>query len=63
MPFGSPIVGGTLGILIAIGFSGLGWWLWRSFVSTHPVAAYVYGFIIFANTAEILQRDADIGPR
>ena len=51
MPFGSPIVGGTLGILIAIGFSGLGWWLWRSFVSTHPVAAYVYGFIIFATGA------------
>lgn len=48
MPFGSPVVGGTLRIAMAIGFSGLGWWLWRSFVSTHPVAAYVYGFILFA---------------
>lgn len=48
MPFGTPVVGGTLSIAMAIGFSGLGWWLWRSFVPTHPEAAYAYGFIIFA---------------
>lgn len=48
MPFGSPVVGAMLRIAMAVGLSGLGWWLWQSFVSTHPVAAYVYGFLLFA---------------
>jgi hypothetical protein len=48
MPLGSRFVSGTLSIVMAIGFSALGWWLWRSFVSTRPEAAYVYGFIILA---------------
>ena len=45
MPFGSRFVSGTIAIAMSIGFGALGWWLWRSFVPTHPVAAHVYGFI------------------
>lgn len=48
MPFGSRFVSGTIAIAMAIGFAALGWWLWRSFVPTHPVAAPVYGFIVVA---------------
>ena len=48
MPFGSRFVSGTIAIAMAIGFAALGWWLWRSFVPTHPVAAHVYGFIVVA---------------
>jgi len=48
MPLGSRFVSGTIAIALAIGFSGLGWWLWRSFVPTHPVAAHIYGFIVVA---------------
>ena len=48
MPLGSRLVGGAIAIALATGFSGLGWWLWRSFVPTHPVAAYVYSIIVVA---------------
>lgn len=48
MPLGSRVVGGTVAVALATGFSGLGWWLWRSFAPTHPVAAPVYGFIVVA---------------
>jgi hypothetical protein len=48
MPLGSRLVGGAIAIALATGFSGIGWWLWRSFVPTHPVAAYVYGIIVVA---------------
>ena len=51
MPFGSRFVSGTIAIAMAIGFAALGWWLWRSFVPTHPVAAPVYGFIVVATGA------------
>lgn len=48
MPFGSRFVSGTIAIAMAIGFAAFGWWLWRSFVPTHPVAAPMYGFIVVA---------------
>lgn len=51
MPFGSRFVSGTIAIAMAIGFAALGWWLWHSFVPTHPVAAHLYGFIVVATGA------------
>lgn len=48
MPLGSRFVSGTIAIAMAIGFAALGWWLWLSFVPTHPVAADIYGFIVVA---------------
>lgn len=48
MPFGSRSVSATIAIAMASGCAALGWWLWRSFVPTHPVAAHVYGFIVLA---------------
>jgi|GEM_PF-931668 len=51
MPFGSRFVSGTIAIAMALGFAALGWWLWRSFVPTRPVAAYLYGIIVVATGA------------
>ena len=51
MPFGSRFVSGTIAIAMAIGFAALGWWLWHSFVPTHPVAAHLYGFVVVATGA------------